>query len=165
MLSRRSALAAVIAGAAMMAIPAHAIEKKPFDPQVFAAAQAAGKSILVEVSAPWCPVCKAQAPILANLAGKPAFKNLAIFEVDFDTRKDVLKSLGVQKQSTLIVFKGRQEMGRSTGDTNAVSIESLLTKASVAPIWARSGSPSLPASFQRSRPACCRCYRLCSARR
>jgi thioredoxin 1 len=35
----------------------------------------------------------------------------------------------VQKQSTLIVFKGRQEAGRSTGDTNASSIETLLAKA------------------------------------
>jgi thioredoxin 1 len=35
----------------------------------------------------------------------------------------------VQKQSTLIVFKGTQETGRSTGDTNAASIEGLLAKA------------------------------------
>jgi len=35
----------------------------------------------------------------------------------------------VQKQSTLIVFKGGQEAGRSTGDTNAGSIEQLLGKS------------------------------------
>jgi thioredoxin 1 len=129
MLNRRYALAVLIAGAAMIAAPVHAIEKKPFDAQAFAAAQAAGRPILVEVSAPWCPICKAQAPILAGLAAKPMFKNLAVFEVDFDSRKDVLRTFGVQRQSTLIVFKGSQEMGRSTGDTNAASIESLLAKS------------------------------------
>jgi hypothetical protein len=32
-------------------------------------------------------------------------------------------------QSTLIVFKGKREAGRSAGDTNAASIEALLAKA------------------------------------
>jgi thiol-disulfide isomerase/thioredoxin len=127
MLSRRS----VVIGfaAAMVAAAAGAVEKKQFDAAAFEAAQAQGKPILVEVSAPWCPVCKAQAPILARLAGEPRFKSLEIFNVDFDSRKDVLRGFGVQKQSTLIVFKGRQEVGRSTGDTNAASIESLLAKS------------------------------------
>ena len=31
-------------------------------------------------------------------------------------------------QSTLIAFKGTKETGRSTGDTNAASIEALLDK-------------------------------------
>jgi hypothetical protein len=35
----------------------------------------------------------------------------------------------VQKQSTLIVFKGKQEAGRSTGDTNAGSIAALVGKS------------------------------------
>jgi hypothetical protein len=32
-------------------------------------------------------------------------------------------------QSTLISFKGSKEVGRSTGDTNASSIEALLDKS------------------------------------
>ncbi len=35
---------------------------------------------------------------------------------------------GVQKQSTLIVFKGATEVGRSIGDTDKASIEALLAK-------------------------------------
>jgi thiol-disulfide isomerase/thioredoxin len=80
----------------------------------------------VEVTAPWCPVCKAQAPILSRLKGETRFKDLASFTIDFDSQKDLLKKFNVQKQSTLIVFKGKQESGRSTGDTNAGSIERLL---------------------------------------
>ena len=45
-----------------------------------------------------------------------------------NSQKDVLRRFNVQRQSTLIVFKGKQEAGRSVGDTNAASIEALLAK-------------------------------------
>jgi thioredoxin 1 len=102
---------------------------RKFDQNAFEAAQAAGQPILVEVTAPWCPVCKAQAPILSKLKSEARFRNLASFSIDFDSRKDLLRKFNVQKQSTLIVFKGKQEAGRSTGDTNAGSIEQLLGKS------------------------------------
>ena len=69
------------------------------------------------------------APILARLRGDARFRNLVSFNVDFDSQKDLLKKFNVQKQSTLVVFKGKQEAGRSTGDTNAGSIEALLAKS------------------------------------
>lgn len=102
---------------------------KPFDQQAFDAAQAAGKPILVDVSAPWCPVCKAQAPILEKLRGESKYKELVSFNIDFDSQKELLRKFNVQKQSTLIVFKGKTEAGRSTGDTNPVSIEALVAKS------------------------------------
>ena len=114
---------------AFMGISANAAEKVAFDKTKFAQAQYDGKPILVEITAPWCPTCKAQKPILDRLAAQPKFKDLKIFEVDFDSRKDVLKDLNAQMQSTLIVYKGKTEMGRSTGDTNEASITSLVNKA------------------------------------
>ena len=44
------------------------------------------------------------------------------YEVDFDT------TIRVQYQSTLIVFKGTKEVGRSTGDTDAARIRALVAK-------------------------------------
>jgi thiol-disulfide isomerase/thioredoxin len=105
-----------------------AADKKPFTAAAFEAAQAGGKPILIDVSASWCPTCKAQAPILSKLMGDPRFKNVVAFNVDYDSQKDVLKRLNVQRQSTLIVFRGKQEAGRSVGDTNPASIEALLAK-------------------------------------
>jgi thioredoxin 1 len=134
MFTRRQVLAGhVLAGLALSApliatAPAHAFDKKPFNAAAFEAAQAAGKPILVEVTAPWCPTCKAQAPILAGLAAKPKFKDVVTFEIDFDSQKDLLQKFNVRTQSTLITFKGKQEVGRSTGDTNAARIEALLDK-------------------------------------
>ena len=95
----------------------------------FEAAQQAGKPILVEIIASWCPTCKAQAPILGQLRSDPKFKELEVFSVDFDNQKDVVQSFKANTQSTLIVFKGSQEVGRSIGDTRKDSIEALLAKS------------------------------------
>ena len=130
MFNRRHLLGAVAMAATLsLGSIVSAMDKKPFDQKAFEAAQAAGKPILVEVSAPWCPVCKAQAPILSRLKSEAKFKELVSFDIDFDSQKDLLKKFNVQKQSTLIVFKGKEEAGRSTGDTNAGSITALLGKA------------------------------------
>lgn len=113
----------------LASVTVQAAEKTSFDATQFAQAQADNQSIMVMVTAPWCPTCKAQKPILDEVTGKPSFKNLKIFEVDFDTRKDVLRDLKVTMQSTLIVYKGKTEMGRSTGDTKKESIETLVNKS------------------------------------
>lgn len=125
--TRHLALAATIAlSLTSLAGSASAAEIKPYTPAAFEAAKAAGKPILIDVSAPWCPTCKAQRPILSNLEAQPKFKDLVVLDVDFDSQKDVLRQFGVRMQSTLIAFKGDKEMTRTTGDTKPVSIEQLL---------------------------------------
>jgi len=125
MMQRRAFLG--LATLLCLAVPAWA-EVLPFEAEAFAAAQKAGRPILVEVSAPWCPICKAQKPILAGLAAQPRFKDLVIFEIDFDSRKDVLRRFDARMQSTLIAFKGATETGRSVGETQPEWIEGLVEK-------------------------------------
>lgn len=127
-LTRRSALVVGVA-ASLLSTMALAGTKTSYSQAAFDAANAAGKPILIDVTAPWCPTCKAQAPILGALGSQPRFKDLQTFTVDFDSQKDVLKTHKVQFQSTLIVFKGGKEVGRSTGDTKKESIEALVAKA------------------------------------
>ena len=133
MLSKRNLLAGLgfclgLCLSLSLASVAFAADKKPYDRAAFEAAQIGGKPILIDVSASWCPTCKAQAPILSKLMGEPRFKGVVAFNVDYDSQKDVLRKFNVQRQSTLIVFKGKQEAGRSVGDTNPASIEALLAK-------------------------------------
>lgn len=129
MLSKRHFLAALgLCLTLSIASFAFAAGKKPFSAAAFEAAQASGKPILIDVSASWCPTCKAQAPILSKLMSDPRFKGIVAFNVDYDSQKDVLRKFNVQRQSTLIVFKGKQEAGRSVADTNPASIEVLLAK-------------------------------------
>jgi len=113
--------------AAIVAMPALARAGQPFDAKAFQASQAAGKSILVYVTAPWCPTCKQQRPIVQQIEKER--QDLIVYEVDFDTAKDVLKRFHVQYQSTLIVFRGSKEVARSTGETDPTVIRSLIAKA------------------------------------
>ncbi len=100
----------------------------PFNAQAFEAAQHTGKPILVEITAPWCPACAAQKPIIERLRLEPRFDELEIFTIDFDTQKDLMRRFGATLQSTLICFKGAQETGRSIGETQPEWIESLLER-------------------------------------
>lgn len=122
-------MALVAAAAPGLLSPAVAASKTAFTQAAFDSAKSAGGPVLVDVTASWCPTCKAQAPLLAELAAEPRFKDLRVFELNFDAHKDALRALGVRMQSTLIVYKDGQEVGRSVGETKKDAIASLLEKA------------------------------------
>jgi thiol-disulfide isomerase/thioredoxin len=105
---------------------ATAAERKTFDTASFEVAQQHGERILVDISATWCPTCKAQKPIIDSLAEQPANKDLVIFAVDFDSQKPVVRDFRAQSQSTLIAFRGKTETARSVGDTDPGSIAALV---------------------------------------
>jgi len=113
--------------AAVVAMPSLANAGQPFDAKAFQTSQAAGESILVDVTAPWCPTCKEQKPIVQEI--EKEHPDLVVYDVDFDTAKNVLKQFRVQHQSTLIVFKGQKEVARSTGETDPTPLRSLVAKA------------------------------------
>jgi len=113
----------------LAATNANAAERHVYDGRLFATARAEGKSILVHVTAAWCGVCRAQKPVVADLARRADFAELVIFDLDFDTQKVALGELRVLKQSTLIVFKGMEETGRAVGITKFETIEALIRKA------------------------------------
>jgi thioredoxin 1 len=128
MLSRRNVLFAAAAASLAAVAPAFAAGPRSFNEAAFAEAQKAGKPIFVAIHASWCPICKAQEPILAQLMADPKFKDLVYFTIDFDSQKDLVRRFGARMQSTLISFKGATEQGRSVGDTNRQSIAALLNK-------------------------------------
>jgi thiol-disulfide isomerase/thioredoxin len=128
MLSRRTVLFAAAAVSLTAAAPAPAATRQPFNDAAFAEAQKAGKPIFVAIHASWCPICKAQTPILAQLMADPKFKDLVYFTIDFDSQKDLVRRFGARMQSTLISFRGATEQGRSVGDTDRQSIAALLNK-------------------------------------
>jgi thiol-disulfide isomerase/thioredoxin len=129
MLTRRLFLTAAAMLAATAAVAQSAGPAAPFTQAAFEAAQSAGKSVIVEVTAPWCPTCKAQAPIISSLMARPDMKGVTLLKVDFDSQKDILRTLRVAQQSTLIAFKGKTETSRSIGDTTPAGIEKLFKSA------------------------------------
>lgn len=108
------------------AYAAHAATVRPYQRPLFEAAQKSGAPILIFVEAPWCPTCAKERPILQRLYETPEFGTLQVFDVDFDTSKPLLRRLGVQQQSTLIVYHGDKETARLTGATDPAVIKRLL---------------------------------------
>jgi thioredoxin 1 len=117
----------VVLAAGLLLVSSIAQAAQPFSADGFQAAQRSNKSILVDVTAPWCPTCKAQRPVIAAL--EKSNPQLVVMEIDFDTSKDLLRKFGVQTQSTLIVYKGDKEVGRSTGVTDATAVSNMVKKA------------------------------------
>ena len=101
---------------------------KPFSQQEFDQLTHEGKPVVLDISASWCPTCKAQKPIIEGLMKQPAYKDVTLLAIDFDSAKPVLKKFKVSMQSTLVGFKGEKEVGRSVGDTTPEGLEGLIKK-------------------------------------
>jgi len=125
----RKLASALIVGLFVVSLAPAARGGTPFEPQALAAAQATGKPVLIEVFADWCSTCAQQKAVLSQLLALPAYRDFQVLTLDFDTQKEALKLLGVRDRSTLIVYKGNQEKGRSTWQTSRESIAALLDKA------------------------------------
>lgn len=103
-------------------------EIKPYSPQTFDSLTAAGKPVVLDISATWCPTCAAQKPIVDGLMKQPAYKDVTLLTIDFDAEKATLKRFKVTSQSTLVAFKGAKEVARSVGDTTPAGLEGLVAK-------------------------------------
>lgn len=121
----RTIALAVAVGLASVA-PARAAEERNFDAAAFAAAQAQGRPILVDVKAWWCPVCASQGRTIKAVVASPDYATLIIFNVSFDRQKDVLRRFAVTKQGSLIGFHGSRQTGRLDFVTDRAQIGGLL---------------------------------------
>lgn len=101
---------------------------KPYTQAQFDKLASEGKPVVLAIHASWCPTCKAQKPIINDLMGQAAYKEVTTLMIDFDADKPLLKTYKVGMQSTLIGFKGKQEVSRSVGDTTQAGIEGLVKK-------------------------------------
>jgi thioredoxin 1 len=101
----------------------------PYNQAQFDAMRAAGKPVAVVFHADWCPTCRAQAPVLKQLTQSQDLKGITLFVANFDTETALKRSLGITKQSTIVVFKDGKESARSTGDTQPDTLRELLRHA------------------------------------
>ena len=134
-MNRRTFLASA-AGAALLVgtgavSPALALSKVDYSPERLRSLQAAGTPVLLDFYATWCPTCRAQERVLGSLTSNPAYRNIVIMRVDWDRYRtaDISRSLRVSRQSTLILMKGNQEVGRLIAQTSESAIKGLLDRA------------------------------------
>jgi len=101
---------------------------EPFAQQAFDREMAAGKTIVLDCHASWCPICKAQRAILEPMLGEPEFAAVVGFIIDYDNASDAKREFDISKPSTLIVFRGTREVGRSTGVTDGKALRAFVRK-------------------------------------
>ena len=118
------AVVAVVASATAV----HAAEVRPFERAAFVAAQAAGRPILVEVRAWWCPVCASQGATIRETIADRAYANLIVFQLNYDSQKRELPSFAVTKQGTLIAYRGTAQVGRLDFVTDKPRIRALIAQ-------------------------------------
>ncbi len=84
---------------------------------------------LIDFNAPWCGPCKAQKPILANLADKYKGR-VTVAELDVDENRETAMQLGIASIPTLILYKESVEVARFVGlqtmDALSTVIENVL---------------------------------------
>ena len=108
-------------------LSANAVEKKTnFSEEVFKNAQVSGKTIVVNSYEVWCGTCSKQTKIL-NQAEKE-FKDIVFLSYEQSKNKDIAKKLGIKFWTTIVVYKGDNEVSRIVGQTDKVAIYSAIEK-------------------------------------
>jgi len=121
----------LVAAATLMALStwASALELKPFSAAELGTLQQQGKPVAVHFHADWCPTCVKQSKSLDALKADAQLQDVTVLVANYDDEKELRKSMAVKKQSTIVVFKGAQEVGRLGGKTDAADIKAELAKA------------------------------------
>ncbi len=107
---------------------ANALEIDSYTQEKLANLQAQNKSTALHFHASWCSTCAAQDAVFKSLESSKDLQGVTLLVVDFDNNKALRSQLKVKSQSTIIVYKGKSEVGRSAGDAGADSIKALLAK-------------------------------------
>jgi len=133
-MNRRQFIAASTATAITLAMPVQAMTgTADYTPEGLAADLAAGKVVFLDFKASWCSTCAAQERVITALRQEnPAYdKAITFINVDWDVwgEGNLVKQLNIPRRSTLVVLKGKKELGRLVADTSEASIRALMDAA------------------------------------
>jgi len=101
---------------------------EPYNAGVFAAQQTKGAIILLQFNSSGCNVCPGQQATLERLAQEPAEPSVQFYQANFDREEELRKLYQVNAMSTLLVFRGRNLIGRCAGLFTEDDVRSFLQK-------------------------------------
>jgi len=110
----------VIASASEMAT-----KPEPFEIQRFRALQEADALVLIDIAASWCPTCARQKTLVARYRAEHPEVPLHVLRVDYDDQKEWVQHFKAPRQSTLILYKGNEQVWFAVAETR----ESVLFRA------------------------------------
>jgi thioredoxin len=97
-------------GSKPQVIPTTVRDLKTFEREV----EKSDVPVIVDVWGPSCGPCKKLEPVLIDVASRYADK-VKVVEISTEAEPQLLAELGVRATPTLIIYKGGEEIGRSTG--------------------------------------------------
>ena len=101
-----------------------ALEKKTtFNKELFNKAQSDGKVVVVSSWIKYCYSCASQMKVLDK--AKKEFENIEYFTFDV-TNHEIANLFKVEYQSTILIFKGSNEVHRSIGVTSKEEIYKII---------------------------------------
>ena len=108
-------------------LSANAVEKKTnFSEEIFENAKASGKTIVVNSYEVWCGTCGKQTKILDQ--AEKEYKDIVFLSYEQSKNKDIAQKLGIKFWTTIVVYKGDNEIVRIVGQTDKKSIYSAIQK-------------------------------------
>ena len=106
---------------------ASAVEKKTnFSIEIFEKAKADGKTIVINSYNISCGTCAKQTKILDQ--AQKEFNEIIFFSYDQNKNKDIAKKLNIEFWTTIVVYKGDNEVTRIIGQTDKKTIYSAIKK-------------------------------------
>lgn len=84
--------------------------------------------VLIDFYAEWCGPCKAQSPILKEIASELGEK-VKVIKIDVDKNPEIAMKYRIQGVPTLMVFKNGQQVFRQSGMMSKPQIFNILMNA------------------------------------
>jgi len=100
--------------------------KTNFSEEIFENAKASGKTVVINSYEVWCGTCSKQTKIL-NQAEKE-FKDIVFLSYEQSKNKNIAQKLGIKFWTTIVVYKGNDEVARIVGQTDKEIIYSAIQK-------------------------------------
>ena len=108
-------------------LPVNAVEKKTnFSIEIFEEAKASGKTIVINSYEVWCGTCGKQTKILDQ--AEKEFKDIIFLSYEQSKNENIAKQLGIKFWTTIVIFKGNNEVARIVGQTNKKIIYAAIQK-------------------------------------
>jgi len=87
----------------------------------------AGRPVVVDFGAPWCPPCRALEPVFEELAGR--FEgSVGFLKMNIDENAAVPQRYGIKGIPTLIVFDGGREVERVVGASGKETLARIIAR-------------------------------------